>query len=59
MAVNLNYYSMILLSLKVGLSYKDGLKSSYDAIPSVDDFLKALQHWWKKCVDCKGDCVEK
>ena len=21
--------------------------------------IQALQHWWKKCVDCRGDFMEK
>ena len=40
------------------------LESSYDdVISAVDDFftneIQALQHQRKKCVDCKGDYVEK
>ena len=44
--------------------YESRLKSLYDeVISTADDFLtkgiQALQHRWKKCVDHKGDYVEK
>ena len=40
--------------------YDSSLKSSYDILSAVDDFfvftngIQALQHWWKKYMDCKG-----
>ena len=40
-----------------------GLKSSYDIISAVNDFLdngiQVLQHRWNKCADHKGDYAGK
>ena len=46
------------------LKCEGGQKSSYqDDKSAVDDFftdrIQALQHQWKKYVDCKEDYVEK
>ena len=44
--------------------YKGWLKNSLDNIISaVDNFLiyriQTLQHWFMKCMNCKGDYIEK
>ena len=60
-----NISSIYMILTKNNYSLFEGrLKSSYGyVISAVDEFLtnriQALQHRWKKCVDCKGDCVEK
>ena len=49
----------------VAISLLGGWKSLLAGIISaVDDFsltntIQALQHWWKKCVNHKGDYMEK
>ena len=41
--------------------YQDGLKSSWHICSwwLLNNGIQTLQHWYKKCVGCKGDYVEK